>query len=46
LHEDHAMMVMFEIVDGPDVPCPDNDRPTRDEPRVGCHPGSGHQHGK
>ncbi len=46
LHEDHAMMVMFEIVDGPDVPCPDNDRPTRDEPRVGCHPGSGHSHGK
>jgi len=46
LHEDHAMMVMFEIVDGPDVPCPDKDRPTRDEPRVGCHPGSGHQHGK
>ena len=44
LHEDHAMMAMFEIQDKNDLPCPDKDGPTEDGERPGCHHGNGHGH--
>jgi hypothetical protein len=44
LHEDHAMMAMFEIQDKSDLPCPDKDGPTEDGERPGCHHGNGHEH--